>query len=208
MPRKERPRVVRMRYYGLSYDVSLAACEDRLVALGLDQGELAEKAGLSRMTVYRFFGGGNTHLKTTNKILAALGLDFGRVVRLAPGEMAAASPRTAVEARKDVRMTREPSGGVERQVGRLSRSDRFDLAGLSVGLRMLGRLAEELMPRLDEAEAAQPNAGAEYIIECLVRDGEQPILPIIADAIEAYFQANGDPETFDRLLGLNGEAAA
>ena len=88
--RRRRPRSIAV-YRGIPYAVDLERCWRALVWRQVE-GELAslqdlaDRVGVSRSTVFRFFAGRSTTLTTTLRILAALRLEFGDVASPLPAD--------------------------------------------------------------------------------------------------------------------------
>jgi transcriptional regulator with XRE-family HTH domain len=81
-----RPRVVKLVYRGLPYELDLVQCRRALVmrqvARELDSMEsLAGAVGISRSTASRFFSGRQTSLNVTLRILDKLSVTFDEVAR-------------------------------------------------------------------------------------------------------------------------------
>ena len=81
-----RPKLVKVVYRGLPYELDLVQCRRALVkrqiARELDSVEsLANAVGISRSTASRFFSGRQTSLNVTLDILDKLGLTFDEVAR-------------------------------------------------------------------------------------------------------------------------------
>jgi transcriptional regulator with XRE-family HTH domain len=83
----DRPRTVRVRYKGVTYDLNMGRCRRALVECQV-QGkfdsmeQLAAEVGISRSTASRFFSGRPTSLTVTLSILDALSLRFDQVATL------------------------------------------------------------------------------------------------------------------------------
>jgi hypothetical protein len=73
-------------YRGIPFILDLVKCRRALVGCQI-QGkfdrmeELADACGISRSTASRFFGGRQTSLTVTKKVLAEMGLKFEDVIR-------------------------------------------------------------------------------------------------------------------------------
>ena len=85
--RSKRPSQVVVRYHGIPHTLDLLRCRRALVGCQVEDKftgmeSLAGQIRISRSTVSRFFGGRNTSLAVTLKILGALGLQFDDVVKL------------------------------------------------------------------------------------------------------------------------------
>ena len=84
--RSRRPAEVSVSYSGIPFILDLVKCRRALVGCQIhgkfdSLEELADGIGISRSTVSRFFGGRQTSMSVTKKILAALGLKFEDVLR-------------------------------------------------------------------------------------------------------------------------------
>jgi len=81
-----RPRVVKVVYRGMPYELDMVECRRALVRQQIarqlySMESLARAVGISRSTASRFFSGRQTSLNVTLDILDTLGVTFSEVAR-------------------------------------------------------------------------------------------------------------------------------